>query len=129
MANKQIFSTNGPPSSAPELQQVWQETQVTGLFRPTMQDAQIGADGVSAPASITAGSGRICAMDRPVVISTSTTPSAFTAKDSGIIFIGTKTSGNQTLTLPAAQTAGLCYTVVCGNAGGELLVNPVGTDT
>lgn len=53
---------------------------------------------------------------------------AITTAQSGTVFICTKTSATQVLTLPAAATAGLCYTFVCGAgaAGGEIQV-AVGT--
>ena len=42
--------------------------------------------------------------------------------DNNKVFIATKASGTQTFTLPGAATAGLQYTFICGNAGGELKI-------
>lgn len=53
--------------------------------------------------------------------SSSATP---TLGGSGSINIAKKGSATQTYTLPAATTAGLWYTFVCGHASGELLINP-----
>lgn len=44
------------------------------------------------------------------------------AADSGTVYIFTKSSATQVLTLPAAATAGLEYTFVCGHASGEINV-------
>ena len=45
-----------------------------------------------------------------------------TSADNNKVFIATKASGTQTFTLPGAATAGLQYTFICGNAGGELKI-------
>jgi len=47
---------------------------------------------------------------------------AIAAVDTGKVFIATKASATQTFTLPAASTAGLQYTFICGNDGGELKI-------
>jgi hypothetical protein len=49
---------------------------------------------------------------------------AITAAMSGTVFVATKASATQVFTLPAAATAGLEYTFVCGTAGldGEIHV-------
>ena len=47
---------------------------------------------------------------------------AITSADNNKVFIATKASGTQTFTLPGAATAGLQYTFICGNAGGELKI-------
>lgn len=44
--------------------------------------------------------------------------------DSGRVFVATASSGTQTFTLPSAASAGLTYTFVCGDAGGEILIDP-----
>tara|TARA_R110000822_G_scaffold14829_3_gene51716 strand:+ start:2580 stop:3050 length:471 start_codon:yes stop_codon:yes gene_type:complete len=49
------------------------------------------------------------------------------ASESGTAFVQTASSGTTTYTLPAA-TAGLTYTFVCGNAGGEILITPATGD-
>jgi hypothetical protein len=46
-----------------------------------------------------------------------------TAAMSGRVFQATKSSATQTFTLPAATTAGLTYTFICGHASGEILIN------
>lgn len=46
------------------------------------------------------------------------------ATDSGKIFVGSKSSGTQTYALPAATTAGMEFTFICGNAAGEINVDP-----
>ena len=54
-----------------------------------------------------------------------------TAALTGSVYIGTKSSANQTYTLPAANAdtaGGLCYTIICGHASGEILVTPAGSD-
>lgn len=51
-----------------------------------------------------------------------------TVAQSGEVFIGTE-AGVQTYTLPIATTAGLRYTFVAGNAGGEVLVTPNAADS
>lgn len=45
------------------------------------------------------------------------------------VFIATKASATQTFTLPAASTAGLEYTFICGNAGGELKILGIAGNT
>lgn len=49
-----------------------------------------------------------------------------TAAASGTVYIDTLGSGTSTFTLPAASTAGLTYSFVCGDAAGEIIV-AVGT--
>ena len=58
-----------------------------------------------------------------------TTAFTLTRNDSGKIYHCTLGSGNQTFTLPlAADHKGAFYTFVCGDAGGEILVNPNSAD-
>ena len=45
-----------------------------------------------------------------------------TTSDSGYVYIAAKDSATQTFTLPSASRAGLHYTFVCGNAGGEMKI-------
>ncbi len=66
---------------------------------------------------------------RAVTSGTTVGPTALTAAQSGLVNIATAASGNQTWTLPSAATAGLIYTFICGNAGGEILVNPITAQT
>ena len=54
---------------------------------------------------------------------------AVTAAVNNKVFIATKASGTQTFTLPAASTAGLQYTFICGNDGGELKILGSAGDT
>ena len=51
-----------------------------------------------------------------------------TAARSGEVILAGE-AGVQTYTLPAATVTGATYKFVCENAGGEILVTPVGTDT
>lgn len=50
-----------------------------------------------------------------------------TATDSGKVYVQTRSTGTTTYTLPAA-VAGLTYTFICGNAGGEILITPASGD-
>jgi len=54
---------------------------------------------------------------------------AVTAAVNNKVFIATKASLTQTFTLPAASTAGLQYTFICGNAGGEIKILGSAGDT
>jgi hypothetical protein len=54
---------------------------------------------------------------------------AVSAAINGKVFIATKASATQTFTLPAASTAGLEYTFICGNAGGELKILGIAGNT
>lgn len=47
-----------------------------------------------------------------------------TAAQSGTVFLENAGSGTTTFTLPAATTEGLEYTFICGDAGGEILIDP-----
>jgi len=51
-----------------------------------------------------------------------------TSAESGKVVIATKASATQTFTLPAATVAGATFTFKAGHAGGEILVDPAGTD-
>lgn len=44
---------------------------------------------------------------------------------SGTVYVATATSGEQNFSLPTAATAGLVYTFVAADAGGEIRVNPI----
>ena len=52
-----------------------------------------------------------------------------TTSDSGYVYIAAKDSATQTFTLPSASRAGLHYTFVCGNAGGEMKIVGPSSDT
>jgi hypothetical protein len=54
---------------------------------------------------------------------------AITAAVNNKVFIATKASLTQTFTLPAASTAGLQYTFICGDDGGELRILGSAGDT
>lgn len=73
-------------------------------------------------------SGLETGMRRDYLATTNATITVTTAMSSRV-FKATASSGTQTFTLPAASTAGLVYTFICGNAGGEILINPTGTNT
>ena len=53
-----------------------------------------------------------------------------TSAHSGSIYIGTKTTTGQKFTLPAASTgiAGVFYTIMCGHADGEILIDQAGNE-
>ena len=52
---------------------------------------------------------------------------ALTAAQSGAVILATKSSVTQTFALPAATTAGLEFTFVCGHADGEINIDPGAT--
>lgn len=66
---------------------------------------------------------------RNSVVSGTSATYALTTAQSGTVFVATKSSATQTYTLPSAATAGVKYTFICGNAGGEILITPSGSDT
>lgn len=47
-----------------------------------------------------------------------------TAAESGSVFVESKGSATTTFTLPDATTEGLEYTFICGDAAGEILIDP-----
>jgi len=49
---------------------------------------------------------------------------ALTAAMHGLTYIGTKGSATQVISLPAPTTAGLMFTFVCGDANGEINIDP-----
>lgn len=49
---------------------------------------------------------------------------ALTAAMSGLVYVGTKTSATQVISLPAPTTAGLVFTFICGHADGEINIDP-----
>jgi hypothetical protein len=61
------------------------------------------------------------------VESISAATEAISASESGKMFVDVLGSGTTTFTLPAAA-AGLTYSFVCGNASGEILINPQAGD-
>ena len=56
------------------------------------------------------------------IYSASDATKQLTTSDSGYVYIAAKSSATQTFTLPSASLAGLHYTFVCGNAGGEMKI-------
>lgn len=64
---------------------------------------------------------------RPALV-VATANAVLTAAQSGGTWVGTSATGNQAYTLPA-PAAGLTYTIVCGHASGEILVNTNGSQT
>jgi len=48
---------------------------------------------------------------------------SYSVAQNGKTVIATKASGTQTFTIPAASTAGLTYSFICGHASGEILIN------
>jgi hypothetical protein len=58
------------------------------------------------------------------VVTDSADTYALTAAQSGAVYIGTKASATQVISLPVPTTAGLRYTFVCGSAAGELNIDP-----
>ncbi len=67
---------------------------------------------------------------RGQVILTDVATRTLIAAESGSLVLATKTSATQTFTLPAATVAGcwFMFKVANGAAGGELLIDPAGTD-
>lgn len=51
-----------------------------------------------------------------------------TQADAGKTILATKSSATQTFTLPAVTVSGVRFTFCCGDAGGEILINPAGSD-
>ena len=56
------------------------------------------------------------------IYSASDATKQLTTSDSGYVYIAAKDSATQTFTLPSASLAGLHYTFVCGNDGGEMKI-------
>ena len=63
------------------------------------------------------------------IYSASDATKQLTTSDSGYVYIAAKNSATQTFTLPSASLAGLHYTFVCGNAGGEMKIVGPSSDT
>ena len=43
-------------------------------------------------------------------------------------YVATASSGTQTFTLPKASLGGQVFSFICGDAGGEILINPLSSD-
>ena len=66
---------------------------------------------------------------RLVAIEPTATTISVPASFNNKVFIATKASATQTFTLPAASTAGLQYTFICGDDGGEIRILGSAGDT
>ena len=66
---------------------------------------------------------------RPASIQLTATTFTVLPSQTGTTFIATLASGTQVFTLPpiARNPAGLVYSFICGNAAGEILINPAST--
>jgi len=67
-------------------------------------------------------------MTRVPEITLTAATDTLTAAESGAVIIATKASATQTFTLPVGTSAGCTFTFVCGAIGGEILIDPAGTD-
>jgi len=84
-----------------------------------------GAVAMSGAVSFT---GATAGIKRPAEIQLTGTGDTLTAAESGTTMIATKASATQTFVLPSAATSGLSFTFICGNAGGEILIDPAGSE-
>lgn len=78
---------------------------------------------VASGGKITVESGGQIVNEEAVRISLEDTYS-LTADQSGLVYIGTKSSATQVISLPPPTTAGLVFTFICGHADGEINVDP-----
>lgn len=124
--NTQFFVPLQGPGGAPLLKFVLIETvEDSGVFNLTFQEAQNDATSPSLESGIVAATSRIVGIGSlPVSITSAAGPVALTSSNAGQVTIATAGSGTQTFTLPSAVTPGLMFTFICGNAAGEILVNP-----
>ena len=129
MANTEYFVPVGGPGGAQLLRVVLIETNQTGTFNLSFEEASIDATHPSLAASIVAGASKVAGSGNTAVVSTSSAgPTVLTATDSGRITVCTRTSTTQTFTLPVAA-AGLTFQFVTTSAASEVLINPGnGTD-
>ena len=69
------------------------------------------------------------AFTRPTSIQLTAATYAVNANETGTTFIATRASSTQVFTLPpiARNPAGLVYSFICGDAGGEIRVDPFNT--
>lgn len=129
MANKEFFVPQGGPGSSALLRLVLLETDQSGTFQLSFEEA----DGSSATypslaASIVAATNKIAGCGNQAVLSTNAATETLTALDSGRITVCTRTSTTQVFTLPVAAV-GLIFQFVTTSAASEVLVNPGnGTD-
>jgi hypothetical protein len=130
MANNEFYVPVGGPGGNALLRVALIESGQPGLFRATFEEVGINDTHPALAASLAAAVQRLAQADRAFIISAATTPTQQpSAANSGAVFLSTKASGNQTYTLPSAVTPGLVFTFLTGSAAGEVLINPVGTDT
>ena len=73
--------------------------------------------------------GSTTGIKKTAVINLATASTTLTAAESGQVLIATKASATQTYVLPSAATGGVTFTFVCGNVGGEILIDPAGSET
>lgn len=130
MANKEFFVAQGGPGSAGLLRIVLIETDQAGVYQLSFEEASLdGATYPSLAASIVTGTSKIAGSGAQAIVSNSSAgPTVYTAQDSGVLTVCTRTSTTQTFTLPVAA-AGLIYGFVTTSAASEVLINPGnGTD-
>ncbi len=72
--------------------------------------------------------GATTGLKRTAEIQLTGTGDTLVAAESGKMMIATKASATQTFVLPSAATSGLLFTFKCGNAAGEILINPAGSE-
>lgn len=87
----------------------------------------LGVSGTATFAGATAFAGAMTGARMQVSITSADTAS-YSAGDSGIFVLATKSSATQVFTLPTATLTGFVITFKCGNAGGEILINPTSSD-
>ena len=92
-------------------------------FHGFYTEKDITASGTNTFSGSTVFSGDVSGMKKSI-ISTDATTMTLTEAQSGSVILATKSSGTQTFTLPDPGTEGLIFTFVCGNAGGEIKINP-----
>src|SRR5262245_22284663 len=125
MANKEFFVPQGGPGSAGLLRVVMIETDQTGVYNLSFEEASLdGATYPSLAASIAAGAFKVNGSGNFAAVETSSAgPTTYTTQDSGTWTICTRTSTTQTFTL-AVAAVGLFFGFVTTSAASEVLVNP-----
>ena len=98
----------------------------SGVFNLTFEQASLdSATYPSQESGLVAATSRISGLGSfPTLVTAAVGPIVLTAANAGQVSICTLGSGNQTFTLPSAVNNGLTFTFICGNAAGEILVNP-----
>src|SRR5258706_16340819 len=124
MANKEYFVPQGGPGSAALLRIVLLETDQSGTFQISFEEA--GLDSATYPslaASIVAATNKIDGCGNRATVSTNAATETLSVLDSGRITVCTRTSTTQVFTLPVAAP-GLIFQFVTTSAASEVLVNP-----